>query len=354
MAKRTKKKATAPKRSQDELRSQITQKIIDALEDGKRPWVCPWRKDPNCGFPVSVISKKHYRGINVLLLEVANMIHGFRSKWWGTYKQWQERGGQVQARPKNVQPGEWGTEIVFWKWLRITDDKDLDSKGKPKVKKIPMLRTYTVFNLDQVDTIDKESRQGKNLDSLRPAPEEESDTPLKLDADWTEAKGVIDATGADIRYKGSRAFYKRPSGGEWPKHKNGDYIQMPPLSKFPAVGEFFDTAFHELAHWTEVRLKWDHEKESYAMGELVAEITACYMAGFLGLPQSDDLTNHTRYLKSWLEGMKGDSRFIIQASAQASKATDYLLHFCGKAENPLTRKYDDEDDSDDAVEREAA
>ena len=33
----------------------------------------------------------------------------------------------------------------------------------------------------------------------------------------------------------------------------------------------------------------------------------------LGVPASDDLTNHVAYLKSWLQAMKNDSRFIIMA-----------------------------------------
>ncbi len=102
--------------TQNEIRERITSTIIQALEKGGLPpWRMPWRSDPNAGFPVNIVSKKQYRGINPLLLTIASMRHGFQSKYWGTFKQWQELGGQVKRRPNNVEPGSWGTSIIFWK-----------------------------------------------------------------------------------------------------------------------------------------------------------------------------------------------------------------------------------------------
>jgi antirestriction protein ArdC len=60
---------------------------------------------------------------------------------------------------------------------------------------------------------------------------------------------------------------------------------------------------------------------------LVAEISASLLSAELGVPQGEPLENHAAYLKHWLEAMKQDSSFIIQASSQASKVTDYLLSF---------------------------
>ncbi len=69
------------------------------------------------------------------------------------------------------------------------------------------------------------------------------------------------------------------------------------------------------------------------MGELVAEIGSCYLCRELGVPASDDLTNHIAYLKSWLQAMKSDSRFIFVVSGQASKAADFILSFSRKPED---------------------
>ena len=102
--------------SQNEIRERITKTIVESLTSGGLPpWRRPWAADPNAGFPANVVSKKKYRGINPLLLEIAAMRHGLKGKWWATYNQWKELGGQVMKRPDNVPSGEWGTAIIFWK-----------------------------------------------------------------------------------------------------------------------------------------------------------------------------------------------------------------------------------------------
>ena len=66
---------------------------------------------------------------------------------------------------------------------------------------------------------------------------------------------------------------------------------------------------------------------SYAEGELRAEIGCAFLLAALGVPQSDDLTNHKAYCQSWLEALNKDSRFIFRAASAASKATDFILSF---------------------------
>jgi antirestriction protein ArdC len=84
-----------------------------------------------------------------------------------------------------------------------------------------------------------------------------------------------------------------------------------------------------LAHWAEARVGWKRfeAKNTYEMGELVAEMAACYLSTELNLPLSNDLSNHNSYLSHWLDAMKNDYNFIFKASSQASKVVDYLLKF---------------------------
>ena len=90
---------------------------------------------------------------------------------------------------------------------------------------------------------------------------------------------------------------------------------------------FYETMFHELGHWSEVRLGWNHVDQGYAAGELVAELTGTYLATELGIPHCEELDNHAAYLGHWLSAMKGDSSFIFKAATHASKVTDFLLSF---------------------------
>jgi antirestriction protein ArdC len=95
--------------------------------------------------------------------------------------------------------------------------------------------------------------------------------------------------------------------------------------------------FHELAHWSEKRLGWE---DSYAMGELVAEMSACFVASELRIPQSGDfLEQHTAYLASWLTKLESDPKFIFRASTAASKASDFLLEF--RNQTAITHEFDE-------------
>lgn len=292
--------------SQTEIRQQITSTIIHALTNGDLPpWRKPWRTSSNAGAHANVVSKRPYSGVNPLLLEVASHHHGFQSRWWATFKQWKEMGGSVMRRPANVRPGSWGTTVVFCRQITKTDS---DDNGDETKDSFWMLRSYTLFNIDQVVGID--------LDYLRVSDDEFDDSDVEERFD--KAEEVIAACGFDIRYGGERAFY----------NFENDFIQVPPRSRF-ALPEFYETIFHELVHATEhpKRLNWDRATESYAMGELIAELGGCFVTSEIGLPTADNLTNHAAYLKSWLKGMNDDPTFIFKAASQASKAADFILSF---------------------------
>jgi antirestriction protein ArdC len=290
--------------NQNDIRQAITNQIISALESGNvPPWRRPWRLGKNAGPAANVVSKRSYRGLNPILLDLASEKHGFSSRWWATFNQWRQLGGRVKRRPPQVPEGKWGTQIVFWSPVTKTVRND---QGDDEEDRFFVLRLYTVFNVDQVE----------GLDHLRAGQGETGET---VAIDYQPADHAIEATGATIRFGGGRAFYS-------PSH---DFIQMPPKATFESQDKFYGTVLHELCHWSEPRLNWSRkEKENtYALGELVAEIGSCYLCRELGVPACDDMTNHVAYLGNWLQAMRNDPRFIFMASAQASKAADFILNF---------------------------
>jgi antirestriction protein ArdC len=296
--------------TQNQIRESITNQILEALKSGDLPpWRRPWALDRNAGAPVNIVSKKQYRGINPLLLAISSMKHGFQSQWWATFNQWKELGGSVMRRPHNVPRGQWGTNIVFWRPVTKTET---DANGEEQEDTYFLLKTYTVFCIDQVE--------GDHLDHLRVGHED-----AKLDAEEVQqrfdaADAAIEATEADIRHGGNRAAY----------NPAGDFIVLPHRHQF-SLPEYYETAFHELSHWTEHRSRLDCDRSqsenSYAFMELRAELGGCFIAAELGLPTAERLENHASYLKSWLEKMQDDPKFIFRAAAQAAKAADYVLSF---------------------------
>ena len=291
----------------EQLRTEITNQIIEALESGDLPpWRKPWNTS-NAGPHRNLVSGQPYSGVNPLVLELASQRYGFTSSIWATFNQWQQAGGFVKKRPSNVKAGKWGTTICFT--APVTKKKCADD-GSEEEDKFWILKSYTVFNLDQVEGA---------FDHLRPS-EPESAT---LFENFEAGDELIAATGADIR-TGNRACYV----------PGGDFIIMPSKESFHSPADYYETAFHELTHWTEPehRLNWDRKGEGYATGELIAEISACYLAAELGIPNSERMEKSGAYLKGWLKALKDDNRAVFRACSQASKANDFLLSFVRTAE----------------------
>ena len=306
--------------TQSEIRSEITAKIITALESGTIPWRRPWTVSPNTGRPANAVSHKPYSGINPLLLELHRLEHGFQSKWWGTFKQWSDLGGSVMKRPATVKPGCWGCRIVYYSPISKTVIDP--ATGSEKEDKWFLLKTYTVFCADQVS--------GEKIDRFKVIDAPGTGVVLP---NFEPAEKLIAVSHADIRFGGEQAFYHRPTPhGTWPHHTDGDFVQMPLRQKFTSQGGWYKSVLHELGHWSEVRTGWDSTVQGYPLSELAAEMGACFTANELGIPGSDDLTNHASYIQSWLAAMKNDPKFIFRASTQASKVTDYLMSFVRQAE----------------------
>ena len=225
--------------SQNEIRQQITNRIIEALEQGVLPWRRPWRQSKNTGRPANVVSKRAYTGINPLLLELSSMEKGFQSRWWATFNQWRQLGCCVMKRPDNIEPGHWGTSIVLF---RPIEKKEINPKtGDEEDKKFLLMRTFCVFNSDQVE--------GAERFQVIEEPCGERYGP-----DFEPAEKLMRATGADIRHAGDKAFYS-PAG---------DFIVLPHKERFVTLGTYYESCFHELGHWSEPRLDWDRKANSYA------------------------------------------------------------------------------------------
>jgi antirestriction protein ArdC len=235
------------------------------------------------------------------------MRHGFQGRWWATFNQWKELGGSVMRRPDNVPRGQWGTKIVY---CRPVTRRQTDANGDEREEKFFLTRTYTVFCIDQV--------HGDHLDHLRVGHVDGKLGTEEIEERYEKADAAIQATGADIRHGGNRAFYC-PSK---------DYIQLPYRHQF-TLPEYFQTSAHELSHWSEApsRLNCGRDKNSNAFLELRAELGGCFIAAELGLPTVERLENHASDLQSWLTTLENDPKFLFRAAAEAAKAADFVLSF---------------------------
>lgn len=314
---------------QQAIRDRINDRLIEALAKNVLPWRRPWSSGRSTGQHRNLATGRSYSGVNPLVLELHCMDHGFGSNAWLTFNQAKALGCSVKPRPANTPPGRWGCTVVF---CRPVSKTVVDQEtGEEEKASFFVLRTFTVFNSEQCS--------GEAVERFL----DQSSPPQTSGPEYPQVQELLVATKADVRHGGDRAFYRCPNpAGAWPHHTDGDFLMLPERDHFHTSEEYFKTALHELAHWSEVRLGWDGNKHGYAKGELVAEMASAYTATELGMPLAG-LDNHAAYLKSWLDAMRESSSFIFRCSSQASRTSDYLLSFVRsalpeateEAENPL-------------------
>jgi antirestriction protein ArdC len=268
-----------------DIYAEVTDKIIAQIEAGSLPWVKPWTNAEGCnsGLPVNYSTGKAYRGINVLMLWAS----GFPDQRWLTFK-------QAQAIGANVRKGEHGSLVVFYKkW----DLKDTNASVESVTKSIPILRSFTVFNVSQIDGLKTDAAP------VEPRP-----------ITYTRAAELL--AQATMAHGGNRAFYSPAN----------DSITLPRLEQFASEADYFVTGLHELTHWTghKSRLARDFSgrfgTDAYAFEELIAEMGAAFLCADSGIEYT---TQHASYIESWLRVLKADKKAILTAASQAQKAADF-------------------------------
>ena len=220
---------------------------------------------------------------------------GYRTPRYLTFKQALELGGHVRK-------GERGTKVYFVKQLQVRDE-GADDEAVPRI--VPMLREYTVFNVEQCEGLPE---RVLSLGQVK-----------ARNADQRDA--LVDAylaySGADIREGAGEAYY-RPSD---------DYINMPRFEAFKSAAHFYGVTFHELGHWTGHKSRLDRDlrhrfgERAYAAEELVAELCAAFLCAEFSL---DGDLRRAGYIQSWIGLLKADSRAFFTACSKAHAAADYL------------------------------
>lgn len=269
--------------------SEVTDRIIAALEQGVVPWRKPWQTTNGNG-PINIRNGRPYRGINVFLLGLA----GYSDPRWGTYKAIRETGG-------NVRKGEHGTHVILWKPVPKKDESGEEAGN------YMLLKQYVVFNAEQCDDV-----------PALPEPEGLSEHTPNERAELLTA-GYVNGRGPALIHRGDHAAYTPLD----------DKVYMPIPEAFQSPESYYLTLFHELTHSTghESRLNRlepaTFGSDPYAREELVAELGAAMLAGLIGLPE-DDSDQSAAYIGSWLRRLKDDRKLVVQAAAQAQKAADMI------------------------------
>lgn len=290
----------------------VTEQIIKQLEKGTVPWKQPWT---DAGVPRNLISKRRYRGINVMLLSML----GYEQNLFLTYNQLQDLGGHVKK-------GEHGHIVVFWNYLEVSLRQQDEPEDETSKRKVPYLRYYLVFNVAQCEGIPTWKLPAVTRAPISPIP-------------LCEAIVEKMPQRPSIKYGvEQRAFYD-------PLH---DYVNMPSRESFNSSESLYGTLMHELVHSTghssrvgrkDLLQMYEFNKlEAYSHEELVAEIGSCYLLSFAGI--TGQLEQSADYIKGWLSKLHDDAKFIFSAATQAQKATDFILNLPSEVAINQTKKPD--------------
>ena len=274
-------------------RKELTDKIIQALENGTAPWIRPWDENPTMtGMPYNALSERPYHGGNSLWLQ----CQPYQDPRWCTYKQAQEQGWQVMK-------GEQASAVEYWQW---EEDKK-DSAGNIVKVKLEQPRVFyaQVFNVEQMQNVPAlVAFQGHAWQ-----PEEAAERIL------------VHANPELFHDQQNEAFYSPSS----------DVIHLPPRAHFPSAKQYYATALHELGHWTGHSSRLDRDlanhfgSQEYAREELRAELSSFFMASRIGIPH--DSSQHASYIQSWIQLLRDDHNEIFRAAKDAEQITEYVLQF---------------------------
>lgn len=272
-----------------DLYETVSARIVAELEAGAAPWIKPWSATPGANTPCNAATNRPYSGCNVVLLWMSQAA-GYRTPRYLTFKQALELGG-------NVRKGEHGTKVYFVKQLLVKDDTAGDDTS---TRLVPILRDYTVFNVDQCEGLpDRVLSLGK----VKPR------NPDQRDAIIDE---FLACSGVPIREGMGEAYY-RPSD---------DVISLPRFEGFKSAATFYATAFHELGHAVGHKSRLDRDlrhrfgTKAYAAEELVAELCSAFLCAEFSI---DGDLRHAGYIQNWIELLKSDKRAFFTACSKARR-----------------------------------
>lgn len=273
---------------------QVTNAIINQLEQGIVPWCKPWVCN---GQILSYATGKQYSLLNRMLLAEPGE--------YASFLEVQKAGGRIRKGAK-------ASRIYFYKPL--VKEQEVEKDGViTKEKKISFIfKAYCVFPISSTDLKPRWQREQKQ--ETENGRNEEAE---KIVFDYTSREKI------NLIHKAEdSAFFSL----------SRDMVQLPPINMFKSSNSYYETLFHELGHSTGTPKRLNRFTDapepfgsaSYSKEELVAEMVASFALAQLGLDTKTTHNSNAAYIKNWLDHIRGNVQLIVSAAAKAEKAINYI------------------------------
>lgn len=289
----TKQKYDGP--SSEEI---LVENLISLMEKGAAPWRKDW--DPIQSTHRNFVSGHAYRGGNIILLTMGMYIGGYSSPLWCGFH-------QAKTAKLKVKKGVKSTRIL--KPMPVTTETELPD-GQIEQASFVRYSIVPVFNIDDMDGDDKQKFIDKHMESV--------DTPKRDHERLEAAEQILSPWPVGIDYGQYSPCYVSTI----------DRIKMPSIEKFHSREGYYATRAHEMLHSTGHKSRLDRDlggkfgSKRYAKEELVAELGAVLLCNRLQI--STQFENHSAYLSSWIEVLKEEPKFLLQALTYARKGADLI------------------------------
>ena len=291
----------------------ITNRIVEYFESGRfENWVALWSRT---GTPRNASTGRRYNGMNILLLTIRMEEENWTNPLFLTFNQIRALSKKFEhlivnkegrtVYPASLKKGSKGESVCFWKRIAI------HNREEDEEKTIPLLRLYTVFNVEQLD-----------LHSDVRAYLARHNTSLVFKNDGKRNKAIekfLKNIGSQVKHGGEVA--------DW--SPQNDQIRMPKPETFKDMDAYYSTRFHEEVHRTGHKSRLDRDLtkrfdvDSYAFEELVAELGSSFLCSDFSI-HANGWKNQAEYVRVWTTRMRADKHAIFKAASLSNAAVDYL------------------------------
>ena len=310
----------------NKLRERLINEFINCLARDIIPWQRGFKLPET---PYNPVSGTRYRGVNRMALSFFAERHN--DPRFVTFVQAKNNGWKIRK-------GESGYPVEFFSFYDRTMKQKISPQQAAKLKnslepeeykdRIYIVSTVTmVFNAEQIEEIPELQRE--NVKAIHDSFKEI----------FKYRDNIIKNMAVKLKEGEYQAFYK-------PKE---DTIYLPYFEHFDSPYSYISTFLHEAAHATgsSDRLNRDIENvfgsQDYAKEELKAEISSCFVAQSLGIPDShNSVNNHVAYVQNWLQILNREPDELFKAIKDAEGISDYLIErgefFKGRENTIETKK----------------
>ena len=293
----------------------MTDYMLKQMETAGQDWLNPFRQGKN-EMAQNFTTKNPYHGVNIPVLTMSQHAQGFKTNQWATYKQWQNKGKQVNK--KTIVGG--GTPVIFFKMLEKKKKKETD-----KTEFFPFPKISWVYNIEQL--VDWEL----DTDFDIPKTQENELSEIELSNQDLKEREIVRKVCKDAGIKvefdvvGSAFYRPLTNSCHVPTLEN---IEGSTPSERSARQN--GTILHEASHATGHPTRLDRQggkrfgDRAYSYEELIAELSSAFLGSALGV-KTEARQDHAKYLNGWVAAMKEDNKIIYSAAKEAQKACEWIL-----------------------------